>query len=189
MLRFPPAGESHGKGLVAIMEGMVAGLPLGREDIQKDLARRKKGFGRGARMAIEKDPVEILAGVRPGPTLGSPISLSIPNREWQAWQKVMGVEVPAEPVEPLTRPRPGHADLPGYLKYGFKDIRPVLERASARETASRVALGAIARRFLGEFGINVRSHTRAGAGITAKKLLWRRGGASPLRCGDPEGEE
>ena len=189
MLRFLTAGESHGRGLVAIMEGMVAGLPLGREDIQRDLARRKKGFGRGARMAIEKDQAEILSGVRHGLTLGSPISLSIPNREWQAWQEVMGVEAPADPVEPLTRPRPGHADLPGYLKYGFKDIRPVLERASARETASRVALGAIARRFLGEFGISIRSHTRAVAGITAKKLLWRRVEASPLRCGDPEAEK
>src|SRR3972149_3139457 len=106
MLRFLTAGESHGRGLVGIMEGMVAGLPLGREDIQKDLARRKKGFGRGARMAIEKDQVEILSGVRHGLTLGSPISLFIPNREWQAWQKVMGAEATAEPVEPLTRPRP-----------------------------------------------------------------------------------
>jgi chorismate synthase len=189
MLRFLTAGESHGRGLVAIIDGMVAGLPLGRADIQKDLLRRRKGFGRGARMALEKDQVEILSGVRHGLTLGSPISLLIPNQEWQAWQKIMGVEPPAEPVEPLTHPRPGHADLPGYLKYGFKDIRPVLERASARETASRVALGAIARRFLGEFGMNIRSHTVAVAGVTAKKLSWRRVEASPLRCGDAEAEK
>jgi len=172
-----------------VMEGMVAGLPLGLADIQKDMDRRKRGFGRGARMAIEKDTVEIISGVRHGLTLGSPITLFIANREWEAWQKIMGAEPPTEPVEPLTHPRPGHADLPGYLKYGFKDIRPVLERASARETAARVALGAIARRFLAEFGINIRSHTVAVAGIRAGKLSWRRVETSPLRCGDPEAEQ
>jgi chorismate synthase len=189
MLRFLTAGESHGRGLVAVMDGMVAGLPLGRADIQKDMLRRRKGFGRSARMSVEEDQVDICSGVRHGLTLGSPISLFIANQEWEAWEKIMGAEAPAEPVEPLTHPRPGHADLAGYLKYGFKDIRPVLERASARETAARVALGAIARRFLGEFGMNIRSHTAAIAGITASKLSWRRVEASPLRCGDPEAEK
>ena len=151
MLRFLTAGESHGQALVVIVEGVPAGLPLGADDLAPDLARRQLGYGRGRRMAIEQDRAEILSGVRRGETLGSPIALVIRNRDWTNWQHTMSVD--AEPDESLpgarraavTRPRPGHADLSGGLKYGREDLRDVLERASARETAARVAAGAIAR--------------------------------------------
>jgi len=165
MLRVLTAGESHGPELVAFMEGLPAGVPVSRAAIQADLARRKLGYGRGSRMKFEEDELTISAGVRHGFTIGSPIALRVGNTEWPKWTEVMS----AEPVEltdrsrgrgaALTRPRPGHADLVGMQKYGFDEARPILERASARETAARVALGAIARSFLGELGIRLVSHT------------------------------
>ena len=165
MLRVLTAGESHGPELVAFMEGLPAGVPVSRAAIQADLARRKLGYGRGSRMKFEEDELTISAGVRHGYTIGSPVALRVGNTEWPKWTEVMS----AEPVEltdrsrgrgaALTRPRPGHADLVGMQKYGFDEARPILERASARETAARVALGAIARSFLGELGIRLVSHT------------------------------
>ncbi|WP_312676583.1 chorismate synthase [Microbacterium sp.] len=165
MLRVLTAGESHGPELVAFMEGLPAGVPVSRAAIQADLARRKLGYGRGSRMKFEEDELTISAGVRHGFTIGSPIALRVGNTEWPKWTEVMS----AEPVEltdrsrgrgaALTRPRPGHADLVGMQKYGFDEARPILERASARETAARVALGAIARSFLGELGVRLVSHT------------------------------
>ncbi|MCT9000827.1 chorismate synthase [Microbacterium memoriense] len=165
MLRVLTAGESHGPELVALMEGLPAGVPISRAAIQADLARRKLGYGRGSRMKFEEDALTISSGVRHGLSMGSPIALRIGNTEWPKWVEVMS----AEPVEltdrsrgrgaPLTRPRPGHADLVGMQKYGFDEARPILERASARETAARVALGAVARAFLGELGIGLVSHT------------------------------
>ncbi|GGO61784.1 chorismate synthase [Microbacterium nanhaiense] len=165
MLRVLTAGESHGPELIAIMEGLPAGVPVSPEDIQADLQRRKLGYGRGSRMKFEQDELTISGGVRHGFTMGSPIALRIGNTEWPKWTEVMS----ATPVElseksrgrgaPLTRPRPGHADLVGMQKYGFDEARPILERASARETAARVALGAVARKFLGELGITLVSHT------------------------------
>ncbi|MFV0372701.1 chorismate synthase [Microbacterium sp.] len=165
MLRVLTAGESHGPELVALMEGLPAGVPVSRAAIQADLARRKLGYGRGSRMKFEEDELTISTGVRHGFSLGSPIAVRIGNTEWPKWVEVMS----AEPVEltdrsrgrgaPLTRPRPGHADLVGMQKYSFDEARPILERASARETAARVALGAIARAFLGELGIRLVSHT------------------------------
>ncbi len=164
MLRFLTAGESHGQALVVIVEGLPAGLPVAPEDLQPDLARRQLGYGRGRRMAIEQDRAEILSGVRRGETLGGPVALLIRNRDWTNWQHTMSVE--ARPAEDLpgarraavTRPRPGHADLAGGLKYGRQDLRDVLERASARETAARTAAGALARRLLLRYGIDVASH-------------------------------
>jgi chorismate synthase len=159
--RFLTAGESHGKGLVAIVEGMVADLPLNADYISNELGRRQQGYGRGPRMKIEKDEVEIISGVRYGLTTGSPISLLISNKDWQNWREVMSVTPLEKEAELVTRPRPGHADLAGVIKYGLHDIRPIMERASARETAARVAVGAIAKRFLEEFGIAIHSHTIA----------------------------
>jgi chorismate synthase len=164
MLRFLTAGESHGQALVVIVEGVPAGLPLGADDLSPDLARRQLGYGRGRRMAIEQDRAEILSGVRRGETLGAPIALVIRNRDWTNWQHTMSLD--AEPDEALpgarraavTRPRPGHADLAGGLKYSREDLRDVLERASARETAARVAAGAIARKLLARYRIDVTSH-------------------------------
>ncbi len=165
MLRWLTAGESHGPELVAILEGLPAGVPVLPEDIQADLQRRTLGYGRGARQKFEQDELTISAGVRFGLTMGSPVALRIGNTEWPRWVDVMS----ATPVDPetlpkgrgaaLTRPRPGHADLVGMQKYGFPEARNVLERASARETAARVALGAVARAFLGELGIRLVSHT------------------------------
>ncbi len=165
MLRVLTAGESHGPELVAVMEGLPSGVPISRSEIQADLARRKLGYGRGSRMKFEEDELTISSGVVHGVSLGSPIALRIANTEWPKWVEVMS----AEPIElteksrgrgaALTRPRPGHADLVGMQKYGFDEARPILERASARETAARVALGAIARAFLAELGIRLVSHT------------------------------
>jgi chorismate synthase len=167
MLRWLTAGESHGPELIAIVEGLPAGIPVTLDAIRLDLARRKLGYGRGARMSFEQDEVNVSGGVRHGFTLGGPVALRIGNTEWPKWVDVMN----PEPVDaaatnrgrgaPLTRPRPGHADLAGMQKYGFDEARPVLERASARETAARVALGAIARSFLAELGITLVSHTLA----------------------------
>lgn len=192
MLRFLTAGESHGQALNAIIEGMVAGLRLSEEDISRDLERRQRGHGRGGRMRIERDHARILSGVRHGLTLGSPISLVIANRDWANWQTAMGVEATRETVERVTRLRPGHADLPGVLKHGFDDVRNVLERASARETAARVAVGAVARRFLDEFGVNIHSRTMAIGGVKADKASpgdWDRVEASAVRCADAGAEQ
>lgn len=167
MLRWLTAGESHGPELIAVLEGFPAGVPITLEMVQADLARRRLGYGRGARMKFEADDVHFSGGIRHGLSQGGPVALRVGNTEWPKWEKVMSPH-PVDPEElsggratPLTRPRPGHADLTGMQKYGFDDSRPVLERASARETAARVALGAVARAFLRELGIDVLSHTVA----------------------------
>ena len=194
MLRVLTAGESHGPELVAIMEGLPAGVPISRAAIQADLARRKLGYGRGSRMKFEEDELSISGGVRHGESLGSPIALRIGNTEWPKWVEVMSPD-PVELTEKsrgrgaaLTRPRPGHADLVGMQKYGFDEARPILERASARETAARVALGALARAFLGELGIRLVSHTLS---IGPVRVARRRRAArtrttstpsTPIRC-------
>ncbi|KUI33871.1 chorismate synthase [Mycobacterium sp. GA-2829] len=166
MLRWTTAGESHGRALVAVLEGMVAGVSLTTEEIGAQLKRRRLGYGRGARMKFEQDEITMLGGVRHGVTLGGPIAIEIGNTEWPKWETVMAAD-PVDPAElaeiarnaPLTRPRPGHADYAGMLKYGFDDARPVLERASARETAARVAVGTVARSFLRQaLGVEVVSH-------------------------------
>ncbi len=161
MIRYLTAGESHGQALVGILEGLPAGLDITATYIDANLARRQKGFGRGGRMKIERDHADILSGVRLGKTIGSPIALLIRNKDWENWQDQMAVE-PAE-IEPtkITLPRPGHADLAGIQKFGFDDIRPVIERSSARETAMRVGLGSLARKFLEAFNIHVASHVYA----------------------------
>jgi chorismate synthase len=169
-LRFSTAGESHGKALVALVEGLPAGLPVSAEWVDRDLLRRVQGYGRGARMKIEQDRVEWLSGVRAGETLGSPVAMLIPNRDWANWEDVMAHEA-VEPGElrrrRVTRPRPGHADLVGVLKYDRVDARDILERASARETTARVAAGALARRLLDEFGVEVGSHVVSLGGVAA----------------------
>lgn len=160
MLRYLNGGESHGKYLIAVLEGVPAGLPLTAEMINEDLARRQKGYGRGGRMRIEQDRVEFACGVRKGKTLGNPIGLLIANKDWENWKDVMASEPGPEPTEKVvTRPRPGHADLVGAIKYGHRDVRNVLEKASARETAIRVALGAVAKALLNQFGMRVVSYT------------------------------
>jgi chorismate synthase len=173
MFRFLTAGESHGPALLVIVEGVPAGLAITPEDIAVDLARRQLGYGRGRRMAIEQDRADVLSGIRRGETLGSPIALQIRNKDWTNWQHTMSVEaVPDESLPgarraAVTRPRPGHADLSAGVKYGREDLRDFLERASARETAARVAAGAIARAFLKRFGVEVTSHVTVigGAGL------------------------
>src|SRR6266550_2704494 len=172
MLRFTTAGESHGIALVSILEGMVAGLPLVAGDVDVDLARRQQGYGRGRRMKIESDHVELLSGVRAGQTLGSPIAMLIQNRDWKNWQEIMDPaprEGDPERKRQVTRPRPGHADLSGMLKYDRDDARDVLERASARETTARVAAGAVCKRFLRELGIAVGSHVVHLGGVDARR--------------------
>src|SRR6266511_2819507 len=170
--RFTTAGESHGRGLVAILEGIPAGLPVSAERVNAELQRRQGGYGRGARMKIEADRIEWLAGVRAGETLGSPIALLIWNRDWEHWQDVMAPEADAPPPgterrRQVTRPRPGHADLAGVLKYDRTDARAILERASARETVARVACGAICKILLAEFGIEIGSHVVELGGVVA----------------------
>ena len=200
MVRWLTAGESHGQALTAIVEGIPAHVEVTSADIGRDLARRRLGAGRGARMKFEADVVRILGGVRHGRTLGSPIAIEVGNSEWPKWQKVMSADpVPADELEglarnaPLTRPRPGHADLVGMQKYGFDDARPILERASARETAARVALGAVARAFLAQAaGVTVVSHVvrigtaAAPANVTPRADDVDRIDDSPVRCLDPE---
>ena len=172
MLRFTTAGESHGPALVSILEGAPAGIPLLAADVNADLARRQMGYGRGRRMQIEKDAAELLSGVRAGFTIGSPIAMLIRNRDWENWRDVMD-PAPNESDESgerrraVTRPRPGHADLSGMLKYDRQDARDILERASARETTARVAAGAICRKLLGELGITIGSHVVELGGIVA----------------------
>jgi len=198
MLRFLTAGESHGQGLVAILEGMPAGLPIDEDAITTDLRRRQGGYGRGRRMAIESDRAQILSGVRHGRTTGAPIALLITNKDWINWQKTMhvGAETPADATgasrAPVTRPRPGHADLAGALKYDHDDIRDVLERASARETAARVATAAFARQLLQHFGVSVLSHVVSIGGVGLSESLAMPAGRvraipadSPLHCADP----
>jgi len=173
MLRFTTAGESHGPGLVSVLEGMVAGLPLIAEDVNRELARRQQGYGRGRRMQIERDEIEFLSGVRAGQTMGSPIAMLIRNRDWKNWQDVMDPAPREGDPDPrrraVTRVRPGHADLTGLLKYDREDARDVLERASARETTARVAAAAICRRFLMEFGVRVGSHVTHLGGVDAQR--------------------
>ncbi len=199
MLRWLTAGESHGPELIAVLEGMPAGVPVLREAIQADMQRRKLGYGRGARMKFEQDELTISGGVRHGVSMGSPIALRIGNTEWPKWTTIMSAD-PVDPGEltgargaPLTRPRPGHADLVGMQKYGFDESRPVLERASARETAARVALGAVARSFLGELGIRLVAHTLAIGPVRVPEDAplplpddVDRLDADPLRCLHPE---
>jgi chorismate synthase len=196
-LRVVTAGESHGPQLTIFVENLPAGMPLLAEDIDVDLARRQKGYGRGGRQQIEHDCVEIVAGVRHGRTMGGPIAMVVKNRDWANWQGKMDIEPVPNPPPPVTRLRPGHADLPGVVKYGHNDVRNVLERASARETASRVAAGALGKVFLRHFGIELRSHVRsigaARASIPGALELERDGAshpwwgaveASPIRTGD-----
>src|SRR5689334_16947581 len=177
MLRFLTAGESHGKALVAILEGMPAGLSIDFDAVTAQLRRRQGGYGRGRRMAIESDRAEALSGIRHGKTTGGPIALLIPNKDWENWQKTMHVEAVQPPdasgsERPLvTRPRPGHADLAGVVKYGHDDIRNVLERASARETAARVAVGSLARQLLQHFGVEIVSHVASLGGAAIPDLL------------------
>jgi chorismate synthase len=193
MLRMLTAGESHGKALVAVLEGMPAGVPVSPKEIAGELARRRHGHGRGGRQRFETDRFEILSGVRHGRTLGSPIGITIPNTEFeQKYRELMGVEGETDPADKLTRPRPGHADLVGAQKYGFDDVRNVLERASARETAARVAVGSVAKAFLAELGIAVVSHVvRIGRVAVPKRAPRPRPedldavDASPVRCLDP----
>ncbi len=192
MLRHLTAGESHGKGLTIIIEGLPAGLPLTEEYIARDLRRRQGGYGRGRRQKIEQDWGEIRSGVRHGRTLGSPIALLIENKDWVNWTDVMALEEPDTPIDQVTRLRPGHADLPGIVKYGFDDVRNILERASARETAARVAVGAVARRFLEEFGLRIHSHTIAIGDVEAQvegEPDWEAVEASPVRCADSDAAE
>jgi len=187
MLRFLTAGESHGKALVVIIEGVPAGLPLTEDDIAVDLARRQKGYGRGRRQKIEQDRAEIISGVRHGLTLGSPIALMIQNRDWVNWTEAMSVDPVAGDVEKVTRLRPGHADLAGAVKYGFDDVRPILERASARETAARVAVGGVCKALMREFGAAFRSHTVQIGDIDAPapgEVDWDAVEGSPVRVAD-----
>ena len=203
MLRFTTAGESHGAALVSILEGMPAGVPLLAADIDSELARRQQGYGRGRRMQIERDTAEILSGVRAGETLGSPIAMLIRNRDWANWQEIMdpaprgtdtGPDGRAPRARAVTRPRPGHADLAGVLKYDRDDARDILERASARETTARVAAGAICRRLLREFGISIGSHLVQLGDIAAARPetmpadINAAADASPLRTLDPAAE-
>src|SRR3954462_1288817 len=177
MLRFLTAGESHGKALVTIIEGIPAGLAIDLDALTSDLRRRQTGYGRGPRMLIESDRAEPLSGIRHGLTTGGPIALLIPNKDWENWQRTMysEAEMPAAAAgadrSPVTRPRPGHADLAGFVKYGHDDMRNVLERASARETAARVAVGVIARQLLRIIGAEVVSHVvRIGSAAVADPL-------------------
>jgi chorismate synthase len=193
VLRFLTAGESHGPALVVIVEGLPAGLPITIEDVAGELARRRLGFGRGPRMRLERDEVEFLGGVRHGRTLGSPVAVVIRNTEWPKWEDEMS-PAPGRTERPLRQPRPGHADLVGMQKYGFDDARDVLERASARETAARVAAGALAKALLARLGTQVLSHVvalggaRAAAERRPKPADLEAVDASPVRCFDPDAE-
>ena len=191
-IRFLTSGESHGQGLSIIIEGIPAGLSLSEDYIQKDLARRQKGYGRGGRMKIEKDRALIKSGVRHGVTLGSPIGLWIENRDWENWQEVMAVEAVNGQVKKVTRLRPGHADMPGILKYKQDDVRNILERASARETAARVAVGAVCRALLSELSIEIHSNTLSIAGHGVKNPMpedWGVVEESVVRCHEPDVEQ
>src|SRR6476469_9343477 len=197
MLRFLTAGESHGRALVVTVEGLPAGVAIDAEQIQDELARRRLGYGRGQRMRFERDELTIIGGVRHGRTLGSPVAIEIGNSEWtksDKWHAEMS-PAPGKTAKPLTQPRPGHADLAGMQKYGFDDARDVLERASARETAARVAAGTCAKALLRELGTTVISHVvqmgpvvaKSGRRPTPDDLAQVDG--SPVRCFDPEAEQ
>jgi chorismate synthase len=199
MLRYLTAGESHGPALVTIVEGVPAGVPVTTKAIADELARRRLGYGRGKRMRFEADRLELLGGVRHGRTIGAPVAILVHNSEWPKWVEAMSADPPADPAAassgrgaPLTRPRPGHADLTGMQKYGFDELRPVLERASARETAARVAAGAVAKALLAELGAHVVSHVvRLGPEAVAEPApipgpeQLETVDASPVRCLDP----
>src|SRR5438067_4154901 len=198
-LRVLTAGESHGPQLTIFVQNLPAGLPVLAADIDVDLARRQKGYGRGGWQPIEHDCVEIVAGVRHGVTMGGPIAMVVKNKDWANWQGKMDVEPVADPPAPVTRLRPGHADLAGVVKYGLTDVRNVLERASARETASRVAAGGLGKVFLRQFGIHIRSHVHsvgpwranppAELGLLADGAdhpWWSQVEESPMRTGDKE---
>lgn len=202
MLRWITAGESHGRELLAVLEGLPAGIPISLAEVQADLARRKLGHGRGGRMKFEQDELTLSSGVRHGLTIGSPLGIRIQNTEWPKWTEVMSPEPVSDEVfetgrgTPLTRPRPGHADLVGMQKYGFSEARPALERASARETAARVALGAVAKKFLAELGIRTVSHTVAMGDVELPAEIAppladdvERLDADPVRCIDPATSE
>ncbi len=199
MLRFETAGESHGQCLVATLAGLPAGIPISLDAVNRELWRRQQGFGRGGRMKIETDAAEIVAGVRRSRTTGAPVAVLIRNQDWQNWSEALPVEdseAAAGKHKPVTRPRPGHADLAGAIKYGLHDARYILERASARETAARVAVGAIAKAFLGEFGIEVLSHIVAlGPVRLERRVAWDEIAALGRRpeillgCVDPDTEQ
>ncbi len=198
MLRFETAGESHGECLVATLTGLPAGIPISLEAINRELWRRQQGYGRGGRMKIETDRVEIVAGVRHSHTIGSPVAILIRNKDWQNWTEALPVEDvdgAEDKRKPVTRPRPGHADLAGAIKYNFHDARYILERASARETTARVAVGAMAKALLGEFGIQVLSHVIAvGSARLGRSVSWEemvalsRKDEVLLGCADAEAE-
>ncbi|MGB4600363.1 MAG: chorismate synthase [Trichlorobacter sp.] len=194
-MRYFTAGESHGPQLTAIIEGLPAGLELASAMLDEQLARRQQGYGRGDRMKIEQDRVEILSGVRWGRTLGSPVTLVVKNRDWENWLEKMSPLVEHEGLaEPVTRPRPGHADLDGAMKYNHRDVRNILERSSARETAVRVAVGAVARQFLKSLGITMGGYVTELGGIVAAPpaaaypTLWQQAAVSELFCCDPSAE-
>ena len=197
MFRWFTAGESHGQGLVIIVEGIPAGLEVDEEFIGVQLARRQKGYGRGGRMLIEQDWAHIETGIRHGKTMGSPIALTIKNKDWVNWLEAMSVEKVDDYKEEgrnqrVTRIRAGHADLPGVMKYNFDDVRPVLERSSARETASRVAAGALARKFLEEFGISIKSHVISIGKVkipSTADINWEKVEESDVRCTDEKSAE
>ena len=209
-LRYLTSGESHGKALLCIIDGIPSGLPILKEDVKRDLSRRQKGYGRGGRMKIESDAVQFLSGIRWGKTIGSPITLLIENKDWQNWQDVMSSELNSSQLtahssqlKAVTRPRPGHADLAGAMKYNTHDIRNILERSSARETAARVAAGAIAKKFLSEFNIKIMSYVIEIGGIKSQKSevrsqksdikifesMFKQAEASVVRCPDKNAEK
>ncbi|MCM3586504.1 chorismate synthase [Mesobacillus maritimus] len=200
-MRYLTAGESHGPQLTTIIEGLPAGVPLTAEDINGELARRQKGHGRGRRMQIEKDNVQLAGGIRHGYTLGSPVALVVENNDWKHWTKIMGQdpldeEATDEIKRKITRARPGHADLNGALKYGHRDMRNVLERSSARETTVRVAAGAVAKKLLSLLGIEIACHVLEIGGVRAEKTTYSSltelkevTEASPVRCLDPDAEK
>ncbi len=195
MLRYLNAGESHGQCLMAVLEGVPAGLPLTAEEVNNDLARRQGGYGRGGRMRIEKDQIEFACGVRKGKTLGNPLGLLIRNKDWENWKDIMAVEPgPPSTERVVTRPRPGHADLVGAIKYGHRDIRNVLEKASARETAIRVAVGSVGKALLGQFGMQVVSYTMEIGSVVAPPptdplQAYAQAEESQVRCWDQEAGE
>ncbi|MDR1196519.1 MAG: chorismate synthase, partial [Endomicrobium sp.] len=191
-IRFVTAGESHGKGVLVILEGIPAGLNINSEDIDVDLARRQKGYGRGQRMKIETDTVEIISGLRHARSLGSPIALYVENKDWENWKGVMSPVSVDLDGKILLKPRPGHADLAGLMKYGVGDFRDILERASARETAARVAAGAVCKELLKVFDINISSYTlqigkvKANMSAIPKEQIWHNTEMSYVRCPDAE---
>ncbi len=191
-LRFLTAGESHGQALVAILEGIPAGVPVTEEYIAVEMKRRQGGYGRSKRQQLEQDHAQLIGGVRHGRTLGSPVAMVIANRVWEDWQEVMQVGPYEGDPKRVTRLRPGHADLAGTMKYGFDDVRNILERASARETAARVAVGAVCRRFLEEFGVTIHSHTASIGDVVAEidgEPDWNAVEASRVRCADGKAGE